>query len=410
MGFEAEFKTLPLDELRAIAQTSDRTSVGASLRAPRLALRDFARLLSPAADESLEELCRRSQTLTRRRFGKVIRFFAPLYLSNECINNCKYCGFSRDNPILRVTLSIDEVRREGEALHEQGFRNILLVAGEHPKFVSGNFLAECVEALHSEFPSISLEVGPMETSDYAPLVAAGAEGLVVYQETYDRAVYATVHTAGPKKDFDWRLGTAERAYQAGFRRLGIGALFGLGDWRLEAIAVAAHAEYLLRHCWKAQLTISLPRLRPHAGEFEPLTRISDRELTRLIAAFRLMFPDAGLVLSTREPARLRDGLIPIGVTHISAGSHTEPGGYTGAGHEKIHRTERGKIVPLAEGSSEWAVPPDAATAATGQFEIADTRSPAQMAETVRRLGYEPVWKDWDAAMSATELPEPLVLG
>ena len=165
-------------------------------------LADFAALISPAASELLEHMGRRAHVMTQQRFGKVIRLFAPLYLSNECINNCKYCGFSRDNPILRVTLSVDEMRREAKALHEQGFRNILLVAGEHPKFVSGNYLRDCVAALHSEWPSISLEVGPMETEEYRPIVQAGAEGLVVYQETYDRAIYDDMHTAGPKKNFD----------------------------------------------------------------------------------------------------------------------------------------------------------------------------------------------------------------
>ena len=240
----------------------------------------------------------------------------------------------------------------------------------------------------------------METADYRPIVGAGAEGLVVYQETYDREVYAAMHTAGPKRDFDWRLETPERAYAAGFRRLGIGALIGLSDWRTEAISVAAHAAHLLRHCWKAQVTISLPRLRPCAGEFEPLTHIGDRELVQLVCAFRLFLPDAGLVLSTRESAKMRDGLIPLGITLISAGSHTEPGGYTGAGREKIHRTEGGRIVELASGASEWAPIPDRATGATGQFEIADRRSPREVSELIRRLGYEPVWKDWDAALTA----------
>ena len=399
MSFVTEFNGLPLASLLEQSRTASAAEVHASLCQPRLSLADFARLISPAASQCLEELCHRSQALTRRRFGKVIRFFAPLYLSNECINNCKYCGFSRDNPILRVTLSVEEVRREARALKEQGFRNVLLVAGEHPKFVSNDYLAECVRVLHAEFPGISLEVGPMEINDYQPLVAAGAEGLVVYQETYDRAVYEEVHTAGPKKDFDWRMATAERAYQAGFRRLGIGALFGLGDWRWEALSVAAHADFLLRHCWKAQLTISLPRLRPHAGQFEPLTRVSDRELVQLVGALRLMFPDVGLVLSTREPAKLRNGLIPLGITHLSAGSHTEPGGYTGAGRENIHRTERGRIVPLAAAASEWAPVEGSTTRATGQFDISDTRPPEEVAEVVRRLGYEPVWKDWDAALT-----------
>ncbi|PAW81586.1 MAG: 2-iminoacetate synthase ThiH, partial [Pedosphaera sp. Tous-C6FEB] len=302
MSFVAEFNALPLTALEQSARSTSRAEAEAALGRAQLTLEDFARLISPAAGQLLEPLCRRSQALTRQRFGKVIRLFAPLYLSNECINNCAYCGFSRDNPILRVTLAVEEVRREARSLRNQGFRNLLLVAGEHPKFVSGDYMASCVRALHAEWPSLSLEVGPMETEEYRPIVAAGAEGLVVYQETYDRAVYERMHTAGPKRNFDWRLETPERAYDAGFRRLGIGALYGLADWRREALSVAAHALYLLRHCWKAQVTISLPRLRPCAGEFEPLTTMTDRELVQLVAAFRLLLPDVGLVLSTREPA------------------------------------------------------------------------------------------------------------
>ena len=400
MSFVAEFGRLPLAALvrRSLAATA--AAARGSVANPRPGLEDFARMISPAAGEALEALCRRSQAVTQQRFGKVIRLFAPLYLSNECINNCQYCGFSRDNPILRVTLSVAEVLQEARALQALGFRNLLLVAGEHPKFVSNGYLGDCVRALHGEVPGISLEVGPMETADYRPLVEAGADGLVVYQETYDRTVYEEMHTAGPKRDFNWRLETPERAYAAGFRRLGIGALYGLADWRREAIAVAAHAEYLLRRCWKAQLTISLPRLRPCAGEFQPPTLMTDRELTQLVCAFRLFLPDAGLVLSTREPARLRDGLIPLGVTLISAGSHTEPGGYTGAGRDKIHHTERGRVVALAAGASEWAAEPGRATNATGQFDIADERPAGEVADLIRRLGYEPVWKDWDAALTA----------
>jgi 2-iminoacetate synthase len=399
VSFVSEFNSLPLPSLvkRSLETSSD--AARESLVKPSLTLADFAQLISPAAGEFLETMSRRSQQLTQQRFGKVIRLFAPLYLSNECINNCKYCGFSRDNAILRVTLSVDEVLRETRALAAQGFRNILLVAGEHPKFVSNNYLRDCVAALHEEIPSVSLEVGPMETAEYRPLAAAGADGLVVYQETYDRAVYQEVHTAGPKRNFDWRLETPERAYAAGFRRIGIGALYGLADWRYEALCVAAHADYLLRNCWKAYLTISLPRVRPCAGEFEPLTHISDRELVQLVCAFRIMFPDVGLVLSTREPAKLRDGLIPLGITLMSAGSHTEPGGYTGAGKEHIHQTVRGRIVELASGSSEWAPTPAHPTNATGQFNIADERPAQEVAEQIQRLGYEPVWKDWDAALT-----------
>ena len=397
MSFVSEFNCLPVQSLVRKSLTTNTAAVRESLGRSRLSLTDFVHLISPAAAESLETLARRSRQLTQQRFGKVIRLFAPLYLSNECVNNCQYCGFSRDNPILRVTLSLDEVKREAQALQEQGFRNVLLVAGEHPKFVSVSYLENCVRALHEEVPSVSLEVGPLETADYRPLVAAGADGLVVYQETYDREVYAAMHTAGPKRNFDWRLETPERAYAAGFRRLGISPLYGLADWRFEAISAAAHAEHLLRNCWKAQLTISLPRLRPCAGEFQPLTHMGDRDLAQLVCAFRLMFPDAGLVLSTRESSKLRDGLIPLGITLMSAGSHTEPGGYTGAGREKLHQTVRGRIVEL--GASEWAAGGNGRQA-TGQFDIADDRPPGEVAELIRQLGYEPVWKDWDAALTA----------
>ena len=400
MSFVTEFNSLRMSELLERSKQASAADVQKSIAGEGPSLVDFAQLISPAAGGLLETLGRRSQALTRQRFGKTIRLFAPLYLSNECINNCSYCGFSRDNAILRVTLSIEDVVREARALKEQGFRNLLLVAGEHPKFVSNGYLADCTRALHAEVPSLSHEVGPMETDEYRPLVEAGAEGLVVYQETYDREIYARMHTAGPKRNFDWRLETPERAYDAGFRRLGIGALYGLSDWRMEAISVAAHAAYLLKNCWKAQVTVSLPRLRPCAGEFQPLTHISDRELVQLVCAFRLFLPDVGLVLSTREPAKLRDGLIPLGITMISAGSHTEPGGYTGAGKDKIHRTEKGRIVELASGASEWAAVPERATNATGQFEIADNRSALEMSDLLKRLGYEPVWKDWDAALTA----------
>jgi 2-iminoacetate synthase len=394
VSFLAQFDRLPIADLLARAHTAGPAEVRAALTQDPRSLAGFAALLSPAAGEFLPELARRARALTLQRFGRVVRLFAPLYLSNECINNCRYCGFSRDNPIVRVTLSVEEVVREAAALRAQGFRNLLLVAGEHPRFVSEGYLRDCVAALHPDTPSLSLEVGPMDTAEYRPLVAAGAEGLVVYQETYDREVYARMHTSGPKRDFAWRLETPERAYAAGFRRLGIGALFGLADWRFEAVCVASHAAYLLRHCWKAFLTISLPRLRPCAGAFQPPAPMSDRDLAQLLCALRLQFPDVGLVLSTREPAPLRDGLVPLGITLMSAGSHTEPGGYTGAGRARLHRTERGRIVEL--GASEWA--PDAA--ATGQFDIADERPAAAVAERLRQLGYEPVWKDWDTALSA----------
>src|SRR5437588_11294845 len=293
----------------------------------------FAHLIAPKSDRELEAMAQASHSLTLQNFGRTMRLFAPLYLSNECINHCRDCGFSRDNPILRVTLGIDEVMAEAQHLARQGFRQILLVAGEHPKFVRRDYLAECVRALAPDFSSISIEVGPMETEDYVPIVEAGADGLVVYQETYNRGVYAEMHTAGPKRDFNFRLDCAERGYVAGFRRLGIGALIGLSRWQDEAIALAAHLEHLVKHCCQAQITVSLPRLRPAAGGFRPLFSMTDRELRQLVCALRITFSQLGIVLSTRERASLRDVLASIGVTMMIAGSHTEPGGYTRQGRE-----------------------------------------------------------------------------
>ena len=355
-------------------------------------LQRFATLLQPKSAAELETMARDAEKLTRQNFGRTMRLFAPLYLSNECVNICRYCGFSRDNPILRVTLTVDQVEAEARHLAAQGFRNVLLVAGEHPKFVSSDYLAQCVARLSKFIPALSLEVGPMETVDYEPAVRAGAEGLVVYQETYDRAAYAELHTAGPKKDFDWRLDCPERAYAAGFRRLGIGALFGLSPWEGEALHLAAHVDYLLRHCWKSSVTVSLPRLRPAAGAFEPTHDFDDRALVQVILALRLCFPQVGIVLSTREAPALRDRLARLGVTMMSAGSHTEPGGYTGAGEESIHQTRRGKAVAVIASEGEHLT-------ATEQFAIADERSPAEVSARLRELGLEPVWKDWDAALA-----------
>lgn len=355
-------------------------------------VRQFEQLIAPKSPEEFEAMAQESRAVTLQNFGRTMRLFAPLYLSNECINNCRYCGFSRDNPILRVTLSVQEVAAEARYLSQAGFRQILLVAGEHPKFVSGDYLTECVRALSSDFPSIAIEVGPMTTDEYIPVVRAGAEGLVVYQETYHRGVYAELHTAGPKRDFDYRLDSPERAYAAGFRRIGVGALLGLWRWQDEAVALAAHLEYLLQHCWQTQITVSLPRLRPAAGEFRPPFSINDRELAQLICAMRLTFPQVGIVLSTRERPALRDALVSLGVTMMSAGSHTEPGGYTGRGTEHLHRTVRGRIVPpeFQDGEDELA---------TGQFEISDDRSPEKVATVLRERGLEPVWKDWEQALT-----------
>jgi 2-iminoacetate synthase len=356
------------------------------------AIRAFEKLLAPKSDAQLDALALRARSLTLQHFGRTMRLFAPLYLSNECINSCRYCGFSRDNPILRLTLSVDEVITEARHLAHAGFRNLLLVAGEHPKFITDDYLAQCIRALREDFSSIAIEVAPMEIKPYRAMVDSGADGLVVYQETYDRAIYHELHLAGPKKDFDWRLQCPERGYDAGFRRIGIGALLGLAPWRAEAVALAAHLDYLLKRCWRSALTVSVPRLRPAAGEFQPLHPVADRDLVQLVCALRITFPQVGIVLSTREAPALRDLLATVGVTMMSAGSHTEPGGYTHQGKEKLHLTVRGRIIPPEAPFAEESM-------ATSQFEITDGRTPAEIANMLRARGLEPVWKDWDAVLT-----------
>lgn len=381
MGFSEIYSQLPVEALVRQSEDTSAATVDAVLaRGTARNLREFGALLSPAAQTRLEGLAARSQAVTQRHFGKVIRLFAPIYLSNECVNICTYCGFSRNNPIPRVTLPVEQVVDEVGKLARQGFRSILLVAGEHPKYVSNGYVEEVVRRSLEIVPGIALELGPLETEPYRPMVAAGCESLVVYQETYHKPTYTTLHTAGPKKHYEWRMDTPERAYAAGFRRLGIGALFGLHDWRHEALSVAAHARHLLQHCWKAQISISIPRMRPAAGGFQPDPRfsMSDRELVQLIAAFRLLLPHAGIVLSTREHPALRNGLVRLGVTHMSAGASTEPGGYS------------------SFDETTWTQTKDAQPGE--QFHIADERSPATVAAMIRAQGYEPVWKDFDQAL------------
>ena len=373
--FADQLSRLPLDDLVATARDARAASVNAALRAGSMdrTLHDFAALLSPTAGERLEDLAAASRDLTLARFGRTMRMYAPLYLSNECLTTCAYCGFARELPIARKTLSLDETLEEARHLVRDGFRSILLLTGEHERLTGVEFLEERIRRLSTEVPQLSIEVQVWSEDEYRRLAAAGCEGVVIYQETYHPDTYAEVHLAGRKRHYRWRLLGAERAARAGMRRIGIGALFGLhDDWQYEAIAVAAHARFLMKRYWRSQVSVSVPRMRPSAAGFEPRTLLTDRQLVQLVAALRLMLPDVGIVLSAREPVVLRDGLFRIGITHTSAGSHTEPGGY-----------ERPKE-------------------ATEQFEVADLRSPQEVAARLRELGYDPVWEDWSRPTPSAE--------
>ena len=338
--------------------------VTAALHREHRDLRDLAALLSPAAEERLEEIAQAAAALTLKRFGKAVRLFAPLYVSNACLSTCTYCGFSKGLDVTRRTLTPGEVEDEARLLTERGFRHLLLVSGEHRVEVSQDYLLDVVARLAPFVPSLSIETQTWSDDTYARLVAAGVEGVVHYQETYDRARYAEVHVAGWKRDYDRRLASTERAAEAGIRRLGIGALLGLApDWRADVVTVAAHAAFLLRRYWRTEVTVALPRIKPSASGYQPAVPVTDRQYVQALAALRLFEPEAGVVLSTREPAALRDGLVRIAVTHMSAGSSTEPGGYSHPGE------------------------------AQEQFSVSDERSPDEVAKMLRDSGYEPVWKD-----------------
>jgi len=336
---------------------------------------DFLSLISPEALPQIELLAQKANRITESRFGKRIQLYVPLYLSNVCLNDCSYCGFRVTNKYEKVRLSFEDAVKEAKQLYEYGFRHILLVAGEDRKYITPEFLANLAKTLREFFPSISIEVEPFDVEGYQTVIEAGIEGLVSYQETYQRDVYDKVHISGKKCDYDYRYETANRAATAGMRRIGVGFLVGLADWRQDALMLFRHLRLLLKHHWQVDFTVSFPRLRYAEGAdiemfegFEPKHAVSDKEYVQLITAFRIAFPDTGIVLSTREKETLRNNLIPLGVTMMSAGSKTEPGGYTS---EK----KSGK-----------------------QFEVEDTRSPFEVAESISAVGYEPVWKDWDVSM------------
>lgn len=375
MTFANELGMIPFERLAILATEASPAMVERALSRTggSLSLEDFAVLLSPAAGERLEEMAQASHAVTVARFGRTMQMYAPLYLSNECLSSCTYCGFARALPIVRRTLSVAETKREARHLLDQGFRSILLLTGEHEKETGVEFLEQHVRALAADVPQINLEVQVWSEAEYARLVEAGCEGVTIYQETYHPETYASVHEAGRKRRYLWRLLGPERAARAGMRRIGIGALLGLHpEWRYDAVAVAAHATFLQKHYWRTAVNVSIPRMRPSESHFSPERPASDRELTQYVCALRLFLPDAGLVASTREPADLRDGLFRVGITRTSAGSATEPGGYE---------------------------EPDEAGE---QFQIADERTVGQVVAHLRAIGYEPVWEDWARPTEAAE--------
>jgi len=369
---EEKFSIPDFDELGWLMASCDRSDVFRALQSDRVDVKGLAALLSPHADEFLPQLAARSARITSQRFGRTIQLYAPLYLSSFCTNNCLYCGFSARNKIVRKVLTFDEAEREAMILHDRGFHHILLVAGEAPARMGVEYLEEIAFRLRERFAAISIEVQPLETEEYGRLFQAGITGVAVYQETYDRRVYEYVHPVGKKRDFEYRLATPARVAAAGMREVGIGALLGLADWRLEGLALGLHLAWLRKHYWRTALTVSFPRLRPAEGGFQPLVPVSEKMLTQLMFALRIFDHDVGLLLSTREESRFRDGMVGLGPTRYSAGSCTAPGGY-------------GEPAQSDE-----------------QFAVGDHRSMDEVCDSIFQKGFDPVRKDWDATFQRQE--------
>ena len=324
-------------------------------------------LVSPAAEGYLEQMAMLAHRLTLQRFGRTVKLYAPLYLSNYCVNRCRYCGFNAENRFARIRLTLDEAAAEAGLVASEGFRDLLLVSSEDKPFITAQYLADLASRLRAKFSFISIEIYQMSAEQYRQLFQAGIEGVTLYQETYDRDAYASYHRGGPKADYDMRLGAPDDMAIANMREIGLGVLLGLSDWRIETLAMAEHAWHLVKSYWQSHVSFSFPRLRRAVGvsaeTFPHL--LTDKNLVQMILALRLCFADAGIVLSTREPARLRDHLVRLGVTRMSAGSRTNPGGYG------EHRDS------------------------TGQFEVSDPRTAAEVAAMLDAQGLEPVWKDWE---------------
>jgi 2-iminoacetate synthase len=358
------------EETKLRIRDKTETDVLRALSSSSRTIDDFMALVSPAASAFIEEMAQQSHTATVKRFGKTIQLFIPMYLSNECQNICTYCGFSLGNKMPRKTLSEKEISGEIEIIKQLGFDHILVLTGEDRAHADFNYILNAVKKIKPHFSNLTIEVQPFEQNEYEQLIEAGCDGVLVYQETYNRSVYKKYHTKGKKSNFDYRLETPDRLGKAGIHKIGLGALLGLEDWRTEAFFIALHLRYLQKNYWKTQYTISLPRIRPAEGVDDTQYIMQDRDFVQLICALRLFDGEIEITLSTREAEGFREKLIPLGITNMSAGAKTNPGGYKN---------------------------PDASLE---QFEISDERSPQQIAEIISSLGYEAVWKNWDLALSS----------
>jgi 2-iminoacetate synthase len=371
--FKDIFNTYNWDEVKQSILAKTDADVLQALQKNKRNLEDFKALISPAAIPYLEQMAQLSNDLTQKRFGKTIQMYVPLYLSNECQNICTYCAFSLDNKIKRKTLTDDEILQEVQAIKQMGYDHVLLVTGEANQTVGVNYLQHAIQLIRPYFSHISIEVQPLDQTDYETLLAEGLNTVLVYQETYHRDNYKTHHPKGKKSNFDYRLETPDRLGKAEVHKIGLGVLIGLEDWRADCFFTALHLHYLEKTYWKTKYSISFPRLRPiEVGTqgnslMKSFTSfMSDKELVQLICAYRIFNQEVELSISTREDENFRNHVIKLGITSMSAGSKTNPGGYV--------------VTPQS----------------LEQFEISDERTPKEMTKIIKQQGYEPIWKDWES--------------
>lgn len=358
------------ETLAMVANATDadvrRVLAKASRNVKPLTPDEFAILISDAADPYLEDMARLSQHFTRERFGKTISLYIPMYVSNACTNKCVYCGFNHDNPMTRTTLTMEQIDAECRAIKKLGpFQNLLIVSGEYPSLCGVDYLEKTLKVCRPYFHNLTIEVQPLKMELYERLTHSGLNGVVCFQETYHREAYKTYHPRGMKSIYEWRLNGYDRMGQAGVHKIGLGVLLGLEDWRPDTVMMARHLRYLQKHYWRTRFSVNFPRMRPSESGYQPKVVISDRELARLTFAFRIFDHDIDISYSTREAPLYRDNIMTLGVTSMSAGSRTEPGGYVST--------------------------PEALE----QFEVSDERTPSEVGAAIRRNGLEPVWKDWD---------------
>lgn len=330
-------------------------------------LEDFGALLSPAALPLLEEIAQGARTETRKHFGNSIAMFTPLYIANYCENYCIYCGFNCHNKIKRAMLTKEEIEKEMEAIAKTGLQEILILTGESKSKSSVTYIGEACKIAQKYFRVIGLEVYPMNSDEYAYLHSCGADYVTIFQETYNAAKYETLHLEGHKRIFPYRVNAQERALKGGMRGVGFGALLGLDDFRKDAFATGVHAWLLQRKYPHAEIAFSCPRLRPIINNDKINPRdVHEAQLLQVVCAYRLFMPFASITISTRECERVRDNLVGIAATKISAGVSTGIGSH---------------VEEIEDKGDE-------------QFEISDGRSVEEVYDALEKNNLQPVMAEY----------------